>query len=53
MKAGNVILIILCILTGGCLLVHRRVISALINGEPMPKAPAWHCWVSEDKRREE
>jgi len=25
--------------------VHFRAIKALIKGQPMPKAPAWHCWV--------
>jgi|GEM_PF-1799791 len=29
---------------GACLCVHRRVILALIRGEEMPQAPAWHFW---------
>ena len=24
------------------LIIHRRVISALITGEPMPEPPEWH-----------
>ena len=39
---------LICILVGalvGCFVyVHRRVIRALITGEPMPEAPAWHFW---------
>ncbi len=44
--------IIICLLLVCCAFVHRRVIAALIKGEPMPKAPKWHFWVAEDKRRE-
>ena len=51
MKSGNVILAVVAILFGGCLYIHRRVIKSLITGEEMPKAPAWHTWVPEDKRR--
>ena len=36
-------LIDLCIImTGVFLIIHRRVISALLTGEPMPEAPEWH-----------
>ena len=29
---------------GCCFGVHRRVVFAMIKGEPLPKAPAWHWW---------
>ena len=33
-----------------CMLyVHRRVIKAVMNGEPIPQAPAWHFWVKNRK----
>ena len=41
-----VVLLVVC-----CLFTHRRVIQALINHEPMPKAPKWHVWVAEKNRR--
>ena len=41
-----VVLLVLC-----CLFTHRRVIKALVNHEPMPKAPAWHVWVKKENRR--
>ena len=34
-----------------CAYTHRRVIKALITGEEMPKAPAWHLWVAHEDRR--
>lgn len=40
-----------CLLLGGCFYTHRRVINAWLNGEPMPKAPAWHFWVDPENRR--
>ena len=43
--------IIVCLLCGCCLYTHRRVLKALITGEPMPKAPKWHCWVKPENRR--
>lgn len=39
-------------LVGCCAYTHRRVIKALVNGEDMPKAPAWHIWVSPENRRD-
>ena len=39
-------------LVGCCAYTHRRVIKALVNGEEMPKAPAWHLWVSPENRRD-
>lgn len=51
MKASTVALLIACPLLTACVYTHRRVIRALVNGEPMPKAPNWHCWVSEENRR--
>ena len=26
------------------LIVHRRVVKAIIKGDPLPKPPAWHKW---------
>ena len=45
-------IIIVCALIVCCAFVHRRVIKALINHEEMPKAPKWHVWVPENKRRD-
>lgn len=45
-------LLIMCPFVICCAVVHRRVIKAYLNGEEMPKAPSWHVWVPEDKRRE-
>ncbi len=42
---------IVCLLAGCCGYVHRRVTHAWLNGEPYPKAPAWHCWVKPEKRK--
>ena len=46
-----IIWIIACLLSVCCLYTHRRVIKAWLNGEPMPKAPKWHCWVKPENRR--
>lgn len=43
--------IIICLLLACCCFTHRRVIKALINHEPMPKAPKWHVWVKPENRR--
>ena len=48
MSIGIIILILLILC---CLYTHRRVIKALINHEPMPKAPKWHIWVDEKNRK--
>ncbi|MBO5994149.1 MAG: hypothetical protein J6Q41_01390 [Firmicutes bacterium] len=54
MKTGTIIAVAAAGAIIACgLFAHRRVICALINGEEMPKAPAWHVWVPEDMRREE
>ena len=29
--------------------VHFRAIKAMLKGEPLPKAPAWHCWIKKSK----
>lgn len=50
MKKG-IIIGAACALTAGCAYVHRNVIKALIEGEPIPKAPDWHFWVKEENRR--
>ena len=26
------------------LIVHRRVVKAIIKGDPLPEPPAWHKW---------
>jgi hypothetical protein len=39
------------VLAASCAYAHRNVIKALINGDPMPKAPSWHFWVSEEDRK--
>ncbi|MBQ6439650.1 MAG: hypothetical protein IJJ06_05835 [Mogibacterium sp.] len=48
---GKIIACTVCALTCCCLYTHRRVIKALINNEPMPKAPEWHFWVKPEGRR--
>lgn len=48
-----IVKIVLCLLLiGGGLFAHRRVIKALINHEPMPKAPSWHFWVKKENRKD-
>ena len=38
-------ILLLCLLgLGGLLWIHRRVIRAWIDGDPMPAPPAWHFW---------
>ena len=51
MKASTVALLICCPLLAVCAYTHRRVIRSLVTGEPMPKAPNWHCWVPAEQRR--
>ena len=43
--------VLICLLSGCCVYTHRRVIHAWLNGEPMPKAPTWHCWVRPENRK--
>ncbi len=50
MKKRTVFMIIIILLIAFLVFLHRRVIRALIKGEPMPKAPTWHLWVPEAKR---
>jgi len=45
MKKETIFILILIAFAGGMLFVHRRVIKAWLNNEPMPKAPKWHFWV--------
>jgi hypothetical protein len=45
MRKRTAIGLFLFALLGGFLFVHRRVIKAWFNNEPMPEAPAWHFWV--------
>ena len=51
MNAGTIILIVVVVLVACCCFTHRRVIKAMINHEPMPKAPKWHSWVKPENRR--
>ena len=51
MNTGTIVRIIVAVLVVCCLITHRRVIKALFRGNPMPKAPKWHFWVSEKNRR--
>ena len=34
-----------------CAVTHRSVIKAIVMGDEIPKAPEWHFWVPEDRRR--
>jgi len=52
MRTGTIVAIVICLLAACCLFTHRRVIRALIKGEPTPKAPKWHCWVKKENRRD-
>jgi hypothetical protein len=53
MKIGikGIKILVPALLLGGCGFTHRRVVHAWLNGEPMPKAPKWHCWVKPKNRR--
>lgn len=51
MSTGAIIGIIVAVLVLCCCFTHRRVIKALIQGKPMPKAPKWHVWVKPENRR--
>ncbi len=44
MKKGILIACMVGAILGVCAFIHRRVILALIRGEELPKAPAWHFW---------
>jgi len=50
MKKKTIFIIIILLLITVFVYIHRRVIHALIKGEPMPKAPSWHVWVPEKDR---
>ena len=50
MKKRTAFGLLLFVLAGGFLFAHRRVIKALINNEPIPKAPEWHFWVKKEGR---
>lgn len=52
MKAKLVVGIAAATLVACCLYTHRRVIKAVVNHEPMPKAPKWHVWVKPEGRKE-
>ncbi len=51
MSTGAIIGIIVAVLALCCCFTHRRVIAALIQHKPMPKAPKWHVWVKKENRR--
>lgn len=53
METKTIVWIVVIVLCACCLFTHRRVISALIKHEPMPKAPKWHIWVDPKNRRED
>ncbi len=42
MKGFRTAIDIFIIMLGVFLIIHRRVFSALLTGEPMPEAPEWH-----------
>ena len=50
MKKKTIFVIIILLLITAFVFIHRRVIRAMIKGEPIPKAPAWHVWVPETNR---
>ena len=52
MKTGVIAGVVACAAVCCCLYTHRRVIKALANHEPMPKAPSWHVWVKKENRRD-
>ena len=52
MKASTIVGIAAVALVACCLYTHRRVIKAVVNHEPMPKAPKWHVWVKPEGRKE-
>ena len=35
-----------------CAIVHRRVIKAMVKGEPLPEPPASHTWHKAAKQPE-
>lgn len=51
MSTEAIIGIIIGALVLCCCFTHCRVISALVKGTPMPKAPKWHVWVKKENRR--
>lgn len=50
MKKKTIFIIVILVVLTVFVFIHRRVIRALIKGEPMLKAPSWHVWVPEKKR---
>ena len=51
MTTGEIIAIVAAALVLCCCYTHRRVIKALVQHKPMPKAPKWHFWVKPQNRR--
>ena len=47
MKKKTIFIIIILLLITVLVYIHRRVIRAMIKGEPMPEAPSWNVWVPE------
>lgn len=33
-----------CACAAASIVVHRRVLVAAINGDPLPEPPEWHTW---------
>ena len=52
MEKSTIIWIVVLVLVLCCCYTHRRVIKALFNHEPMPKAPKWNFWVDPKNRRD-
>lgn len=49
----KILALIIAFCLGALLGIHRRVIKALIKGEPMPQAPASHFWLKNRKEDEQ
>jgi len=41
-KAIGIAAGVIAVSAAACLIVHRRVVVALVKGEPLPEPPAWH-----------
>ena len=46
---GTAFKVVAVALAACCLYTHRRVIAAVVNGDPIPQAPSWHVWVKNRK----
>ena len=41
---ANIVLGVACGCLVASLVVHRRVVAAIVKGDPIPETPAWHTW---------